>query len=206
MRLDPPRSKLRWEELVNLSTVGDFDLLRNARQDIRQLKWADPMHREATRLYFNVERAKEELTRCNVEIQRLLTWMYDEHIDYQQAIARAKLSNPILARELSSRWAQQDRINMRLARRLKQTAELPGFTGELKLGIRIGRSQDQSTANTIPPPDWLKTLQVAVSDPEWVDIPDSEERDGDGDGDAMLAPDRTEEVTEIVNFLDRLEL
>ena len=62
--LVPPRPKLRWEELVDLSSVGDFDILRNARQDIRQLKWADPMHREAMRLYFNIERAKEELVRC----------------------------------------------------------------------------------------------------------------------------------------------
>ncbi|KAI0696074.1 hypothetical protein BC835DRAFT_1406027 [Cytidiella melzeri] len=113
--LDPPHPKLRWEQLIELSS------------DIRQLKWADPMHREATRLHFNIERAQEELVRCNVEMRRLLTFMYNEHFDYQRAIAAATPFDPPLAHELSTRWAERDRVNA-------QISQLPGFTGELKLG------------------------------------------------------------------------
>ncbi|KAI0734100.1 hypothetical protein BC629DRAFT_526102 [Irpex lacteus] len=205
--LKPPRPKLRWEDLVNLSSVGDFDLLRNARQDIRQLKWADPVHREATRLYFNIERAKEELVRCNIEIRRLLTWMRDEHFDYCRAIAQTMIPNFPLAHELSLRWVQQDRINARLARRLKQVSELPGFTGELRLSTHVTRLSGgkDNLEQIFSPPSWIAALQVGEADPDWVDVMDGEGNDSEADT-ASLPPDRTEEIDVMVDFLDRLEL
>ncbi|KAI0697792.1 hypothetical protein BC835DRAFT_1405591 [Cytidiella melzeri] len=130
-------------ELIDLSSVGAFDLLRNARQDIRELKWADPLHREATRLYFNIQRAQEELTRCNVEVRRILTSMYDEHLDYWHAVALSIIPNPTLACELSKRWVERDRINACVARRLQQIALLPRFSGALEIGQRVGiRTED----------------------------------------------------------------
>ncbi|KAI0683425.1 hypothetical protein BC835DRAFT_1295902, partial [Cytidiella melzeri] len=53
--LKPPRPKLQWEELIDLLSGGAFNLLCNARQDTWQLKWADPLHREATHIYFNIK-------------------------------------------------------------------------------------------------------------------------------------------------------
>ncbi|KAI0687957.1 hypothetical protein BC835DRAFT_1236170, partial [Cytidiella melzeri] len=137
--LNPPRPKLRWEELIDLSSVGAFDLLRNARQDIRQLQWADPLHREATRLYFNIQQAQEELSRCNVEVRRILTSMYDEHVDYWHAVALSIVPHPTLACELSKRWVERDHVNTCVARRLHQIALLPRFSGALEIGRRVGR-------------------------------------------------------------------
>ena len=68
-----------------MATLAEFDLLRNARLDIRRLPWTQPHHREAMNLYFGIKRAKEEIMRLNVEIRRLITFMIDEHVDYQAA-------------------------------------------------------------------------------------------------------------------------
>lgn len=126
--------------------------------------------------------------------------MYDEHVEYQQAIARAKAVDPTLAEELSSRWEDRDRVNTRLARRLKQVAGLKGFTGELKVGVREGVQRDL-TANAISRPAWMTTLNVEVAQSDWVDVDDDEDND-----DVVLPPNDTEEAEEIVGFLDRLEL
>jgi hypothetical protein len=199
--LNPPRPKLRWEELIELSAVGDFDLLRNARQDVRQLKWADPMHREARRLYFNTVRAREEILRCNVEIRRLLTSMYDEHTDYWRAISASIVTDPPLAHELSLRWAERDGVNRCIVQRLKQISQLPGFTGDLSLGQHEGR--DYSLTDGVVPPQWANELEI---DRDWVDL-DGTELGGNDDGIDSTAPLNDEDVAEeLVSFLDRAEL
>ncbi|KAJ2968160.1 hypothetical protein NUW54_g13303 [Trametes sanguinea] len=73
--LTPPREQLTWEQIMTMVSIGEFDLLRDARQDIRAQAWAKPTHREATQTYFNVERAREEIQRLNVEIRRLFSSM-----------------------------------------------------------------------------------------------------------------------------------
>ena len=42
-QLNPPRPGLTWEAVVNAVTLADFDLLRDTRQDIRMLQWAQPV-------------------------------------------------------------------------------------------------------------------------------------------------------------------
>ncbi|KAI0684292.1 hypothetical protein BC835DRAFT_1409170 [Cytidiella melzeri] len=209
--LNPPRPKLRWEELIDLSSVGAFDLLRNARQDIRELKWADPLHREATRLYFNIQRAQEELTRCNVEVRRILTSMYDEHLDYWHAVALSIIPNPTLACELSKRWVERDRINACVARRLQQIALLPGFSGALEIGQRVGRNY--SSGKIVPAPAWAMALGIRTEDAEWVEVDatlvttnDHDEDDDDDDAEPLEAPSNTETAEALVDFIDRLEI
>ncbi|KAH9947990.1 hypothetical protein B0H21DRAFT_708025 [Amylocystis lapponica] len=46
---------------VHVDVVGEFDLLRDAQQDIRELPWAQRANRQAMSTYFNVQRAKEEI-------------------------------------------------------------------------------------------------------------------------------------------------
>jgi hypothetical protein len=38
--LHPPREQLTWSKVIEMATVGDLDLLRHARQDIRDQPWA----------------------------------------------------------------------------------------------------------------------------------------------------------------------
>jgi hypothetical protein len=176
--LNPPRESLTWEKVVNAVTIADFDLLRDTRQDIRTLAWAQPSNREAMVLYFGIKRAKEEIVRLNVEIQRLLAFMRDEHVDYYRAIANTIIKNPTLARELSARWQYRNHIHERIVGHLIKTSSLPGFSGFLFPGNRIGR--DLSLSEGIVLPDWatnmlnLRQIEVSYEEPveTSVDVPD----------------------------------
>jgi len=65
-----PRRQLDWKEVVEYTFLADFDLLRDARQDISDRPWATLAGRLAMDLHFKIERAHEEITRLNVEIRR----------------------------------------------------------------------------------------------------------------------------------------
>ncbi|KAI0349008.1 hypothetical protein OH77DRAFT_1384823, partial [Trametes cingulata] len=84
--LSPPRPALTWNDIMNMVSVGEFDLLRDARQDVRNKPWAKRVHRDAMTCHFNVKRAREEIERLDVEIPRLFSYMIDDHVDYVRAI------------------------------------------------------------------------------------------------------------------------
>ena len=63
-------------------TVADFNLLRDTRQDVRTLEWAQAANREGMVMYFGIKRAKEEICCLNVEICRLLTFLYDDYVNH----------------------------------------------------------------------------------------------------------------------------
>ncbi|TFY62236.1 hypothetical protein EVJ58_g3989 [Rhodofomes roseus] len=151
-KLNPPRPQLTWSEVVDMVNLADFDLLRETRDDIRKQPWAQYPNRRATNLHFNIKRAREEIERLNVEIRRLLTSMYDEHVDYHLAVQQASVSAPYLAHELRERWQYRNSIHARIAARLHQTSQLPRFSGTLTTGLRIGRPATQNDG--IPLPFW----------------------------------------------------
>jgi hypothetical protein len=59
--LIPPHPKISWKDIVDYSFLGEFDLLRHSRADIRSNDWAKPAHREATNKFFKLRRAHEEV-------------------------------------------------------------------------------------------------------------------------------------------------
>ncbi|KDQ10626.1 hypothetical protein BOTBODRAFT_97552, partial [Botryobasidium botryosum FD-172 SS1] len=77
-KLKPPPAELKWKEMVEISFLGDFTLLRNCRVDIREAEWANPTIRRAIVAWQETLRAKEEIIRVGVETRRLHTWIYDE--------------------------------------------------------------------------------------------------------------------------------
>ena len=156
-KLNPPREPLTWSTVLKAATIADFDLLRDTRTDIRSLLWTEPSRREATTYYFGIKRAREEIVRLNVEITRLLTFMFDTHIDYYRTVQHYIIQDPPLARSLAQQWQYQDRINESVVCKLVQASQLRGFTGKLSIGSRIGR--DASLRSGIPPPHWVSFLQ-----------------------------------------------
>lgn len=192
-QLNPPRPPLTWVSVLNAVTLADFDLLRDTRTDIRSLPWAEPSRREATRLYFGIKRAREEIIWLNVEIKRLLTFMMDNHIDYYRAISANIMVNPSLARELSVDWEYQDRINNGIARRLLQASRLPGFTGSLLVGTRTGR--DSSLRDGVPPPHWFNELLHGVI---------FESADGDDNDDDDVPRELAVNPDTIVELMERI--
>ncbi|KAJ6550351.1 hypothetical protein B0H10DRAFT_1737983, partial [Mycena sp. CBHHK59/15] len=129
--LTPPRERLVFADIINATSLVDFDMLRETRQDIREQAWTQPARREAMVLYFGIKRAKEEIQRLNVEISRLITSMLDEHVDYYRAIASTLLVDPPLATELQRRWFHASRISVSICKRLVTTSRLVGFSGNL---------------------------------------------------------------------------
>ncbi|KAJ3008397.1 hypothetical protein NUW54_g3170 [Trametes sanguinea] len=133
--LIPPRSHLTWEQVMAMATLGEFDLLRDARQDVRLQPWAKPTHCDATNTYFNVKRAREELDRLNIEMNRLFSSMVDEHVDLGRAIAALRDEHPHLASELEECRRYWCAVNEKVVSWLLKTASLPGFTGTLAYGF-----------------------------------------------------------------------
>ncbi|OCH84142.1 hypothetical protein OBBRIDRAFT_701500, partial [Obba rivulosa] len=129
--LKPPRAPLLWTAIIEMAALADFDLLREGRQDIRSLLWAQPAHRHAINLHFNIKRAQEKVERLNVEVRRLFTFLIDEHADFWHAIGGTLVTDPTLASELQARWHYQNQINEKIAYRLLEVSQLPGFSGKL---------------------------------------------------------------------------
>jgi len=107
-------------------------------------------------MYFGIKRAKEEICRLNVEIRRLLTFLYDDYVDHYRAVTTHIIINPPLASEVSAQWSYREHIHETIVKRLIQTSHLPGFTGNLFHGQRIGR--DPALNENIPPPSWVTHL------------------------------------------------
>lgn len=166
---------------MNAVSVADFDLLRDTRQDIRTLDWAQVANREGTVMYFGLKRAKEEICRLNVEIQRLLTFLYDDYVDHYRAVSKNVMTNPSLAHEISTRWCYRQGLHEVIVKRLILTSKLPGFSGSLFHGERKGR--DPSLKANIPPPPWVTGLlgiseavveyeEALVTDPHTIPVAD----------------------------------
>ena len=155
-QLNPPRESLTWAKLMDTSTLAEFDLLRDSRQDIREQLWTHPARREAMNLYFGIKRAKEEILRLNVEIRRLVTFMIDDHRDYHRAISALNSVDPGLAGELSYQLKHRDRIHTQIAQRLHQTSRLKGFTGTLLPGTREGSDRTFQDERRLP--QWVEDV------------------------------------------------
>jgi hypothetical protein len=138
-KLKPPRPSLTWKEIVEYSFLGEFDLLRNSRSDVREELWTQPARREATVKFYKLCRAREELVQLNVEIPRLRTSIHDETLHTNKVISDLSLTNPALCSELHRRWKIRSSVNMRHLSRLDKIERSVGFTGKQGLiGVRLG--------------------------------------------------------------------
>ncbi|KAF8141801.1 hypothetical protein EV363DRAFT_1106448, partial [Boletus edulis] len=110
-RLVSPRPSVSWKDIVQYTSLGEFDLLQHTQDDIRDHYWAKPAVREAIANFFKLSRAKEEITRLNVEIQHLWTAIHDE----EKAVAETGIglhkSKPLLARELERTYCACTAVN-----------------------------------------------------------------------------------------------
>ncbi|KAG2365365.1 hypothetical protein BDR07DRAFT_1246041, partial [Suillus spraguei] len=136
--LNPPRAPLQWEQIVEYSFLAEFDLLRDSDSNIQAKRWASPTYRNASAQYFELQRAKEEVRHLDVEIGRLLTKICDDRLKYPAAIKKLEESNPFLAGELTRRWQYLNSVNARHLWHLRKTCSLPGYSGPVHAGLRLG--------------------------------------------------------------------
>ncbi|KAG1871441.1 hypothetical protein F4604DRAFT_1583258 [Suillus subluteus] len=147
-KLEPPRPTLEWSKVSHYQFLDEFTLLCNTRQDICDKPWAKPAIRETMRQHQRIQRAHEEVLRCNVEIQRLHSAILDEQRHFKKVIGEleAAAGSPLL---VAVREAAKIRtlVNRQLLVRIAQVYSLPGFTGNPSPGIREGAVAEEDPVN-----------------------------------------------------------
>ncbi|KAG6892945.1 hypothetical protein C0992_011800 [Termitomyces sp. T32_za158] len=73
---------LDWTKVSHYAFLDDFYLLRHSHNGINEKPWADPVIRKTMHKFQRLQHAKEEIDRCNVEIQQLHTSIVDEHQEF----------------------------------------------------------------------------------------------------------------------------
>ncbi|KAF9023079.1 hypothetical protein BDZ89DRAFT_955942 [Hymenopellis radicata] len=91
------RASLSWDQVVQYAFLADFDLLRDVREDMSQKPWATPKGRGALDRYFKLNRAREEITRLDIEIRRLVT----KDLILRQREASLASTSPALAHQVA---------------------------------------------------------------------------------------------------------
>ncbi|KAJ6521652.1 hypothetical protein DFH09DRAFT_1251094 [Mycena vulgaris] len=141
--MEPPMPTLDWEEVVEFAFLADFDLLREARQDIRQQPWALPAGRAAMDQHFKLLRADEEIQRLNVEIRRFVTYMRDEEEFLTREEGR-------LQEEGDHGIAhQRGRFTALHSERFVKLSKVPGFTGDILPGVSVSRERHTLVARDV---------------------------------------------------------
>lgn len=184
------RRKLDFQEVIQTAFISDFDLLRDARQDVRQKPWADPAKRVIRDQWFKLQRAKEEVQRLNIEIVRLRTWIRDETQAYDDAIARFKDVDSHLTAELTARSRRQFAINSHIWRYLDTVG------GPTLSGIRWFGTSEEMAAKGI-----VVTTSTVLPSAGSTD-PLSDDNDGDdGDGEVSRREHRIDQAAEVMGRL-----
>ncbi|KAF8344672.1 hypothetical protein F5887DRAFT_1062040 [Amanita rubescens] len=128
------RPELKWEDVVAYAFLSEFDLLQDSRSDVRTKPWASPAARQLLDQYFKIRCACEEITRLNIEIRRVVTYMKDEKhflIHMQQKLAETQ---PHLAHQIRLYRDERGRFNKVHIKRFVKLALQPAFTGTVKAG------------------------------------------------------------------------
>ncbi|KAJ7054564.1 hypothetical protein C8F01DRAFT_1162020 [Mycena amicta] len=199
------RPILSWEEVVEYGFLADFDLLRLAREDIRDAAWAQPGARQAMDHHFKILRAEEERTRLNVEIRRLVTYMHEEKrflVHHEQRLEAE--GRPARAAQVCAYRMRQGRFSKVHMARFQKLSTVTGFTGNILPGVAVNeeRKVPEGIPGFIPltmqasgavdlPPSALSTdtssgeAEEAASAADGDGDDDTDEEDEEGLGDAM---------------------
>ncbi|KAG2361657.1 hypothetical protein BDR07DRAFT_1451498 [Suillus spraguei] len=129
LALDPLAPTLDWSKVSHYNFLEEFVLLRETRQDIHSKHWAEPVVREVMKQSLCIERAHEEIHRCNVESRRLHTSIVDEERHFAQVISKAKSVSDPLSGALEEFCQCRRHINAHVLARLQDLYSLHGFTG-----------------------------------------------------------------------------
>lgn len=135
----PPRETLQWDEIVQYASLADFDLLRDARQDIRNRPWASHASRRLTNQYFKLLRAEEDITRLNTEIPRVITHLHDEDRFLASKAQEVEETNPHLAHYIRQYRLERTRFNAVHFQRFNKLASHPQFSGSLTPGNPVNK-------------------------------------------------------------------
>ncbi|KAG1905546.1 uncharacterized protein F5891DRAFT_976459 [Suillus fuscotomentosus] len=182
--VSPPRATLSWEDVVEYAFVADFDLLRDARQDVSHCPWATPTGRHTMDTYFKMRRASEEIQRLNVEIRRMATYLRDEELYLTECQKQLQSMHPALAHQVGAHRNIRARFTSYHLRRLHEISALPGFTGLIAPGesVEEGPGAAASAAAVCIPAKLLPVGPTMMEEGEDEVLQDLEEEIADADG------------------------
>ncbi|KAJ7869704.1 hypothetical protein B0H14DRAFT_2571643 [Mycena olivaceomarginata] len=172
--MTPPKRLLAWDE-------GEFDLLREGREDIRTEPWALPAGRAAMDQHFKILRADEEIARLNVEIPRLVTFMADEE-DF------------LVHHEARLQQEGFDGLALQVARHRMERARFNG--------VHLDRLERRVPPRNVP------GLADAADERARRSAPSTggdNDEDGEGDGDVEAIADAFENIVRIVHDVGATE-
>ena len=173
--------------MVEYSFLSEFDLLRDARQDIRSRPWATHAGRLALDTYFKIQGAQHEIQRLNIEIKQLVTSMQDEELYLKHHVDRLATNDPLLSYQIHLYYLDRIRSNNLHRQRLLRLSKLQGFSGTLTPGARLhegpGWSLSGNTALTAQ-----STVGATVGgDGDEIESDDDDETDGVAVAEAVIA-------------------
>ncbi|KAF7973473.1 hypothetical protein HWV62_15074 [Athelia sp. TMB] len=186
----PPRQTLEFNEVIEWAFLSDFDLLRDARQDVRERPWATPTGRRAVDEYFHMLRAREEIIRCNNEARRIATHLRDESTFLHHHEEMHRSTNPLLAHQIAKYRQVRGRFDAHHKRQLQAISRLDGFSGSIELGhsLDIGPGAPASIMldTIIPVRDTLENLPVRSQEEEELEIEQDDDDEAVQEADDML--------------------
>ncbi|KAG2743935.1 hypothetical protein P692DRAFT_201722581, partial [Suillus brevipes Sb2] len=185
--VSPPRATLSWEDVVEYAFVADFDLLRDARQDVSHRPWATPTGRHTMDTYFKMRRAREEILRLNVEIRRMATYLRDEDLYLTECQKQLQSMHPALAHQVGVHHNICARFTAYHLRRLHKISALPGFTGSITPGESV--DEGPGAAAVCIPAKLLPvghTMMEEGEDEVLEDLEEEEIADADGEEDSRV--------------------
>ena len=164
----PPRPLLVYSEVIDYCTFSEFEILKLSDHDVLSKEWVIHANRQAENKYFKIERAEEEIHRCNVEVARVQAWIDEEDMAMSRAVAAHEGSDPAFAAHLRVLQTERCRVNNHLCTHLGQIYKLPGYSGPLP---PIAASSAPPTPSTVPSTS-LKTRAEDNVDGDGIDSED----------------------------------
>ncbi|KAJ7025076.1 hypothetical protein C8F04DRAFT_1212968 [Mycena alexandri] len=174
----PAGRQLSWSEVIEYAFLADFDLLRKPSELGEVRPWSTPAARLLLDKYFKIERAREEIRRCNIEIRRVITSIRDEKAFLTAKENELQESDPGLAWCIRRYRFRRERYDLVHMERFQKLAKQAGsqFTGTLEPGpsgmegvVETGRQEDEIQA------------QALAREMEAVGASEDEEEDDDDD-------------------------
>lgn len=173
--MDPAQPTLDWEQVVECAFLADFNLLRDARQDIRQEPWALPAGRVAMDQHFKLLCADEEIERLNLEIRRVVTYMADEEAFLVREEERLREEGKEgLAHQVRVVRMERGRFTSLHTSRFVKLSKMGGFTGDILPGVSLSRERHVAV---------VREDDTQMRPPSPVDSPLVSEDEGDDESD-----------------------
>lgn len=162
----PQGRHIDFMDALELADNRGFEVLNLSGSDLNSKPWMSGPRRQAGTLRCRVQRAKEEIHRLNIEIPRLITFMLDEYRICHHSAALAESAH--FSSELLRHASEAELTSTFIARTLKKTSLLPGFSGSLFPGqYEDGEDVDWATESL---PKWAKMelgyVQMSVPEPD----------------------------------------